>query len=59
MSAPPPAMDFKRLEIPLEQEIRLAPDLESLKALYNRVSLALNPEQRALFSQRKMEILNG
>jgi len=61
-SAPPPAKDFKKVSIPLDQEIRLAPDLESLKTLYNRVSLSLapeplTPEQRALFSQRKQEIL--
>ena len=56
-SAPPPAKDFKKVSIPLEQEIRLAPDMECLKALYNRVSLSLTPEQRDLFSQRKQEIL--
>ena len=56
-SAPPPARDFKKASgMTLEQEIRIAPDLESLKALYNRVSLSLTPEQRALFSQRKQEI---
>ena len=56
-SAPPPAKDFKKVAgLSLEQEIRLAPDMESLKALYNRVSLSLTPEQRALFSQRKQEI---
>jgi hypothetical protein len=56
-SAPPPAKDFKKATgMSLEQEIRIAPDMESLKALYNRVSLSLTPEQRALFSQRKQEI---
>lgn len=56
-SAPPPAKDFKKASgMTLEQEIRIAPDMESLKALYNRVSLSLTPEQRALFSQRKQEI---
>ena len=59
-SAPPPAKDFKKATgMSLEQEIRIAPDMESLKALYNRVSLSLTPEQRALFSQRKQEISNG
>ena len=54
---PPPAKDFKKATgMSLEQEIRIAPDIESLKALYNRVSLSLTPEQRALFSQRKQEI---
>ena len=56
-SAPPPAKDFKKVAgLSLEQEIRLAPDMESLKALYNRVSLSLTTEQRELFSQRKQEI---
>ena len=56
-SASPLSKDFKRATgMSLEQEIRIAPDIESLKALYNRVSLSLTPEQRALFSQRKQEI---
>jgi hypothetical protein len=56
-STSPIAKDFKRATgMSLEQEIRIAPDMESLKALYNRVSLSLTPEQRALFSQRKQEI---
>lgn len=43
--------------ITLEQEINLAPDLESLKALFNRVSLRITPEQKALFSNRKKELM--
>lgn len=58
-SAPTPD-NFKKPSIPLEQEIALAPDLESLKALFNRVSLRITPEQKALFSNRKKELMpNG
>lgn len=54
----PPA-NFSKPQISLEQEINLAPDIESLKALFNRVSLRVTPEQKALFSKRKQELANG
>lgn len=51
--------NFSKPQISLEQEINLAPDIESLKALFNRVSLRVTPEQKALFSKRKQELANG
>jgi hypothetical protein len=53
--------NFKQAQSPvsLEQQIALAPDIEALKDLYNRVSLKLTPEQRTLFSNRKQEILGN
>jgi len=55
-SAPVPD-NFKKPSLSLEQEIALAPDIESLKALFNRVSLRITPEQKALFSNRKKELM--
>ena len=57
-SQPAPA-GFSKPTISLEQEISLAPDIESLKALYNRVQLRITPEQRTLFSNRKKELIDG
>lgn len=58
-STNPAPEGFKKPEtsISLEQQINLAPDLESLKALFNRVSLRITPEQKALFSNRKKELI--
>ena len=57
-SQPAPA-GFSKPTISLEQEISLAPDIESLKALYNRVQLRITPEEKTLFSNRKKELMNG
>lgn len=56
---PAPAGFSKPTALSLEQEINLAPDIESLKALFNRVSLRVTPEQKTLFSKRKQELMNG
>lgn len=56
---PAPAGFSKPQALSLEQEINLAPDLESLKALFNRVSLRVTPDQKTLFSKRKQELMNG
>ena len=56
---PTPAGFSKPTALSLEQEINLAPDIESLKALFNRVSLRVTPEQKTLFSKRKQELMNG
>lgn len=58
-AASPAPENFSKPQISLEQEINLAPDIESLKALFNRVSLRVTPEQKALFSKRKQELANG
>ena len=57
--APAKPNNFGNMSIPLEQEINLAPDIDALKALYNRVQLRITPEQRTLFSNRKKELLDG
>jgi len=56
---PAPAGFSKPQALSLEQEINLAPDIDSLKALFNRVSLRVTPEQKTLFSKRKQELMNG
>ena len=58
-AASPAPANFSKPQISLEQEINLAPDIESLKALFNRVSLRVTPDQKALFSKRKQELANG
>jgi len=35
----------------------MAPDIESLKNLYNRVSMGLSSEDKQLFSNRKKELM--
>jgi len=56
---PAPAGFSKPTALSLEQEINLAPDIESLKALFNRVSLRVTPEQKTLFSKRKQELMSN
>ena len=48
----------KKIKSPLtlEQEVAMAPSIDSLKSLYNRVQINLTPEQRQLFSNRKKEL---
>lgn len=48
----------KQIKSPLtlEQEVAMAPNIDSLKSLYNRVQINLTPEQRQLFSNRKKEL---
>ena len=43
----------------IADEVALCPDMESLKALYNRVQLKLSAEDRQLFTRKKQELLNG
>lgn len=40
----------------IEQLVRLAPTMESLKELYNKVQLRLSPDQVQLFSKRRKEL---
>ena len=56
---PAPAGFSKPQALSLEQEINLAPDIQSLAALYNRVSLRITPEQKSLFSKRKKELMSN
>ena len=56
---PAPAGFSKPQALSLEQEINLAPDIESLAALYNRISLRVTPEQKTLFSKRKKELMSN
>lgn len=58
-SAPAPQNFKKPQAMSIAEEVRLAPDLESLKALFNRVSLRVTPEEKQLFSNRKMELTNN
>lgn len=58
-SAPAPQNFKKPQAMSIAEEVRLAPDLESLKALFNRVSLRITPEEKQLFSNRKMELTNN
>ena len=55
--APPPA--FKKPELSLAQQISLCPDMDSLKALYNKVQMGLSADDRQLFTARKQELANG
>ena len=50
-----PSGNLKQLS--LAQEIAQCPDLDALKALYNRVHQRLSAEDRQLFSNRKKEII--
>jgi len=51
---------LKKLQpLTLAQEVAMAPDIESLKMLYNREQLKLSSEDRQLFSKRKKELLDG
>jgi hypothetical protein len=43
----------------LAQEVALCPNMDSLKALYNRVQLKLSVSDRELFTKRKQELQNG
>jgi len=43
----------------LADEVALCPDIDSLKALYNRVQLKLSATDRELFTKKKQELLNG
>ena len=43
----------------LADEVALCPDMDSLKALYNRVQLKLSASDRELFTKKKQELLNG
>jgi len=40
----------------IEQLVRLAPTMEALKQLYNKVQLRLSPDQVQLFSKRRKEL---
>lgn len=42
----------------LADEVAMAPDIESLKNLYNRVSMGLSSEDKQLFSNRKKELMS-
>ena len=42
----------------LDDEVAMAPDIESLKNLYNRVSMGLSSEDKQLFSNRKKELMS-
>jgi len=43
----------------LADEVAMAPDIESLKNLYNRVSMGLSSEDKQLFSNRKKELMSN
>ena len=43
----------------IADEVALCPDIDSLKALYNRVQLKLSASDRELFTKKKQELLNG
>lgn len=43
----------------LADEVALCPDMDSLKALYNRVQLKLSSSDRDMFTKKKQELLNG
>ena len=42
----------------LADEIAMAPDIDSLKVIYNRVSMGLSSEDKQLFSNRKKELMS-
>jgi hypothetical protein len=42
----------------LADEVALCPDIDSLKALYNRVQLKLSATDRELFTKKKQELLS-
>jgi len=50
-----PSGNLKQLS--LAQEIAQCPDIDALKALYNRVQLRLSADDRQLFSNRKKELI--
>lgn len=54
----PPAT-FKKPELSLVQQISLCPDMDSLKALYNKVQMGLSADDTQLFTKRKQELENG
>lgn len=56
---PAPAGFTKPVALTIEQEVQMAPDIDALKALFNRVQLRLSPEQKTLFSNRKKELLGN
>jgi hypothetical protein len=43
----------------LADEIAMAPDMDSLKTIYNRVSMGLSSEDKQLFSNRKKELMSN
>ena len=43
----------------LADEIAMAPDIDSLKTIYNRVSMGLSSEDKQLFSNRKKELMSN
>jgi hypothetical protein len=55
------AQPLNKITSPLSiaDEVALCPDIDSLKALYNRVQLKLSAEDRQLFTRKKQELLNG
>ena len=58
---PDVAQPLNKISSPLSiaDEVALCPDMDSLKALYNRVQLKLSAEDRQLFTKRKQELANG
>lgn len=58
---PDVAQPLNKITSPLSiaDEVALCPDMESLKALYNRVQLKLSAEDRQLFTRKKQELANG
>lgn len=52
-----PSGNLKKLS--LAEEVSQCPDIDALKALYNRVQLRLSADDRQLFSNRKKELVNG
>lgn len=44
-------------QLSLAQEVAKCPDIDALKALYNRVQLRLSADDRQLFSNRKKELV--
>ena len=54
------AQPLNKISSPLSiaDEVALCPDMDSLKALYNRVQLKLSATDRELFTKKKQELLS-